>query len=261
MSVTSIGDDIMAAAEAEWLHLDTGKRVRIVDEHGALRWHSLWERNPAIVSPADNKLYPYAELRNHRGNRAYVLEHHRDRFVFNPAYRAHPATIYLSEPERAFAQIHAGHVIIEPNVPVRKPNKQWGIERWRRLIDLMHGAGMHPAQLGPRSTTVLTGCRHIVTETIREAASVLSTARAAVLPEGGLHHLAAAVRLPAVVLFGGFIHPRTTGYSMHRNIFTGRDGPCGNRRPCEHCAKAMAAIEPESVFAELRTMLMQRRAA
>lgn len=119
---------------------------------------------------------------------------------------------------------------------------------------------MHPVQLGPRSTTILTGRRHVVTETIREAAAVLSTARAAVLPEGGLHHLAAAMRLPAVVLFGGFISPKSTGYSMHRNLFTGKVA-CGNRRPCDHCAQAMAAISPESVFEELQTMLMQRRAA
>ena len=47
---------------------------------------------------------------------------------------------------------------------------------------------------------------------------MLSGARAAVLHEGGLHHAAAALGMPAVVLFGGMISPRNTGYDVHVNL-------------------------------------------
>jgi FkbM family methyltransferase len=52
------------------------------------------------------------------------------------------------------------------------------------------------------------------------AAGVLSGASLLISPEGGLHHAAAALGVRAVVIFGGFISPATTGYALHTNLFT-----------------------------------------
>jgi len=255
-----IGDELLAAGEAQRIRAQTGNRVRIIDQDGRARWHSLWDGNDAILQPEEARLIPHVTLPNYRGHRQHILEHSRQRFVFNPTFRATPARITLTEPERAFARAYSGAIIIEPNVKANAPNKQWGLDRWRDLVDLLHGVGIHPVQLGPRSVPVITGAMHVVTETIREAAAVMSVASAAVLPEGGLHHIAAAVRLRAVVIFGGFIDPRITGYAMHRNLFTAQEA-CGNRRPCEHCRAAMEKIEPRDVLRELQDVMLQRRPA
>ena len=54
---------------------------------------------------------------------------------------------------------------------------------------------------------------------------------------------------------GAFISEKCTGYSAHRNLFTGEGLGCGMRVPCSCCAKAMAAITPEMVLNELREIL------
>ena len=76
---------------------------------------------------------------------------------------------------------------------------------------------------------------------------MLSQSRLAVLPEGGLHHAAAASGTPSIVIFGGFISPRQTGYLHQSNLFTGGD-PCGMRHRCSHCKRAMDRITVEEVL-------------
>jgi ADP-heptose:LPS heptosyltransferase len=72
-------------------------------------------------------------------------------------------------------------------------------------------------------------------------------AKLAILPEGGLHHGAAAIEKRAVVLFGGFIPPSVTGYDTHINL-VGSDNFCGSIHPCKHCADAMKSISVETVL-------------
>ena len=69
-----------------------------------------------------------------------------------------------------------------------------------------------------------------------------------------LMHAAAALKVPAVVIYGGFISPKVTGYPLHRNLFTGGT-PCGMRTNCKHCRDAMAAILPTTVYDELKEIL------
>ena len=150
----------------------------------------------------------------------------------------------------AFGRARNGYVIVEPNCKAAaSPNKQWGWDRWQALVDA--SPSIPWAQLGPPGTRLLDGVRHIETPDIRSAAAVLHYAAAYVGPEGGLHHLAAAMGPPAVVLFGGFISPAQTGYAWHRNLFTGGE-PCGNMLPCAHCAGAMARITVPAVLEALR---------
>jgi ADP-heptose:LPS heptosyltransferase len=90
---------------------------------------------------------------------------------------------------------------------------------------------------------------------MRDAAAVLATARAAVLPEGGLHHVCAAVGTSAVVIYGGYISPQVTGYEGQTAFFTGSGLGCGMRVACTHCKQSMEAIAPEAVFEALQRAL------
>src|SRR5262249_52788187 len=91
----------------------------------------------------------------------------------------------------------------------------------------------------------------VVTATFRDALCILSLARLYVGPEGGLHHAAAALGVPAVVIFGGFSSPRATGYPWHSNI-AAPGKPCGSIAYCAHCREAMASITVERVLEAAR---------
>ena len=99
----------------------------------------------------------------------------------------------------------------------------------------------------PAAKHRLANAQYFKTPSFRHAVVALSRARLAILPEGGLHHGAAAVGVKAVVLFGGFIPPSVTGYDMHVNL-TGGAEACGSLKTCEHCRAAMDAIKVDDVL-------------
>jgi ADP-heptose:LPS heptosyltransferase len=94
----------------------------------------------------------------------------------------------------------------------------------------------------------LNGVKLVTTPTFRDALAVMSLADVALVPEGGMHHGAAAVGIPAVVLFGGFIPPDVVGYDTHVNLTGGATGFCGSLDKCHHCRDALAAISVEEVY-------------
>lgn len=81
-------------------------------------------------------------------------------------------------------------------------------------------------------------------ELVRE----VSKYKAVVCPEGGISHIAAALKMPAVVIFGGFSDPEWTGYPDHINITTDVDCKhCYNHKPCDNNFKCWKKITVEYV--------------
>lgn len=139
-------------------------------------------------------------------------------------------------------------------------NKRWPFERWQAVADQLRKEGHEIVQFRHSGGRALSGVREIKTPTFRKAAAVLANASLFLGCEGGLHHASAAVSTGGVVLFGGFIHPRTTGYGLHSNIFTAPDGKaCGKIVDCEHCKRAMRAITVERVLGEARQLIASYR--
>lgn len=261
------GDEIMVTAQARRLQLRDPRRVVVVNRDGSARWHPIWENNPRFAKRGtyidDRQIQMLANFPGHRPYLDYKEFRNRDRtqpYVYTN-FRVEPGEIYLSPEELKLGELVRGAVILEPNVkPAASPNKDWGWERWERLARELRGLRL--VQLGPVGTRLLRDVEWIQTDDIRQACGVLSGARLLISPEGGLHHAAAAMRVPAVVIFGGFISPATTGYALHTNLYFGEiDKPCGMRVPCAHCAAAMARITPELVVVAARVQLEQRRVA
>ena len=84
------------------------------------------------------------------------------------------------------------------------------------------------------------------------AAELIAGARAYVGPDGCLHHVAAAVETPAVVIFGGFSPKECLGYTSHINL---GEGAYGDRKETARSREAMEAIRPEQVVEALRSLL------
>lgn len=247
----------MASGDARAARARDPRRVQVLDRHGAPRWHELWVGNPDIARPGERG--NLQSLRNGPGVRPYHLAKSDERWTFNPAYRATPGRIVLTAAEQELADRHAGRIIVEPLIKAKAPaNKQWGWVRWNKLAWILAQRGHRVTQLGPDPREVLDGADYVVTPRFRDACAVLSTARAAVLPEGGLHHAAAAFNVPAVVIFGGFTPVELTGYDLHHNIGARLGDACGMRKPCDHCAAWMASITPEHVADQLEKILAKR---
>jgi hypothetical protein len=243
------GDELMVAGEVR----RHGVRCQIVDRDGHQRWHKVWEGDPLIARPGQG----FAKtLANSPGRRPYIKSKTETQWTWCE-YQPHPAALHFNRAEAAMQGLARGSIIIEPHIKINaSPAKRWPVKNWQAMVDA--APDLPWVQCGSEGATVLRGVRLVHTNSFREACAVLSGAAAAVLHEGGLHHGAAAVGVPAVVIFGGYISPKVTGYEMHRNIFTGGEGyplGCGMRNTCAHCMQAMTAITPERVLHELREIL------
>lgn len=256
-----IGDEIIASGHARTVHRQTGKRIVIVDQKGAPRWSALWRGLDWIVQSSNGAAGAYP-VRNGPGCRPYIAYPWTGDPCRYSGWKCseNVGAIALDETERRFAaETRAAlgdFVIVEPNLAgSSNPNKQWGWDRWQALVEKLPTVRF--VQMGPRGTRLLDGVTHVETPMFRHAAAVLSVARGAVVPEGALHHAAAALGKCVVVLFGGTVDVQAMGYPGHINVVhEGPGSPCGKWRSCPHCAEAWASITPDHVAGRLRVSLL-----
>jgi len=243
------GDALMASGMARGLGAQ-GKRAAFGDGRRII-WGP-WENeilagNPNVAPPGSERASDLVWIEHYKGHRAYnrALP---DRWVWTQGFRPQPGEVYFTAAEKAFADgLSPGFVAIEPDVPAKDvaDNKRWPRERFAAVAEALIGAGWPVVQFG--TAPLLTPrVRRIETPSFRHAVAALSRAALYIGTEGGLHHGSAAVGIPAVVIFGGFIPPETTGYETHANLFSGGVA-CGMRRPCPHCRKALEAITVDMV--------------
>src|ERR1043166_4833514 len=243
-----IGDDIIATSMARGAAA-RGKRVAFGDGRRII-WgpHSatVFAHNPNVAAPGSERDADIEWMQYHKGHRVYNSQGD-GRWLWNYDFRVRPGEFFLTDKEKSF-DVPNNLVMIEPNVPDKPcaPNKQWPIERWRRLAEILSERGFAVRQFGYGGRNGV--APSIATSTFRRAAGLLARSPIAILPEGGLHHAAAAVGTPAVVLFGGFVSPSVFGYCGHVTL-TGGAGACGSFTRCEHCVEAMRKISVDEVVA------------
>ena len=214
----------------------------------------IFKNNPHVARPGQEHHDDLEWIDYYKGHRGYNhLNKDRTRWIWNYDFKPKPGRIFFSTDELEFAEnIGEGYVVIEPNVPWQKSvavNKDWGLAKYQAVATRLLAAGCDVVQLSGRDR--LRGVRTVETPTMRHALAALARARFAVLPEGGLHHGAAALNIPAVVIFGGFIPPAVTGYVIHTNL-TGGAEACGNLRRCNHCRGALDNISVDEVYGAIQ---------
>jgi ADP-heptose:LPS heptosyltransferase len=224
-----------------------GVRIAFGDGRRIIRgpWCEQAFRNNPNIAPALGGAIEWVKY--YKGHRTYNRPG-AGRWIWNYDFSPVPGEFYFDAGERALMRERRG-ILIEPNVPWQKsvaPNKDWGFARYRRLADMLRAAGMPVFQFS-YGRDRLAGVEVINVASFREAAAVLAGMTLAIVPEGGLHHAAAAVGTPAVVIFGGFIPPAVTGYAAHINL-AGADEACGSWSRCDHCRRALDNITVESVY-------------
>ncbi len=127
-------------------------------------------------------------------------------------------------------------------------NKEWVSGNWKKLGNCLAGMGKL-VQVGSAEDPEMPGATDLRGKTtLRELASLLANVRVFVGLEGFLMHLAKAVGVPSVIIYGGWISPRVSGYAENINLFTALPcSPCGFPNHCEYDRECMKKITPERV--------------
>lgn len=258
------GDEIMATGMARGAK-ERGKRIAFGDgRHIAWsQWSEpMFRNNPNVAHPGDEGDPDIEWIAHYKGHRLYNrLSQNRRRWKWNLDFRPIPGELVFTENELSLSRsIPRGFILIEPNVPHQKSvavNKDWGHSRYKAVAKYLLGNGHRVIQFDFGSYR-LPGVERVHAADFRQALTVLSRASLYIGPEGGLHHGAAAVGIPAVVLFGGFIPPQVTGYPTHTNL-TGGATACGSLRQCDHCKVAMNKITIDEVCSAAIEHLNQNR--
>jgi ADP-heptose:LPS heptosyltransferase len=258
-----LGDDLIGTGLARGIA--PGKRAAFGDGRKILwgPWsEEIFRHNPRIARPGEEQASDLHWLKYYKGHRIYNSAG-AGRWIWNYDFRVTPGEVFFAADEFSEIGWPDSFILIEPNVPWHKPvsvNKDWGAANFQALADRLLKDGLDVVQLSYNSyfqgsKRRLNGVRFIETKTFRQALAVLSGAELAVLPEGGLHHGAAALGVPAIVLFGGFIPPSVMGYEGHLNLTGDAKEACGSTTRCQHCAQAMKNISVEQVHELARSCL------
>lgn len=255
-----IGDQLIATgmargAAARGVKIAFGDGQKLIWDHNS---EQIFRGNPNIAFPGQERGSNVEWVRYFKGERQYNKQG-SGHWIWNSAFKVAPGEIYLTEGEKFAGERHgAGFVVIEPNVPTWKAsvaNKDWGRQRYEAVATRLIEDGHKVIQFTfHKGGPVIRGVRAVPTHSFRDAMAIMQHAAVYLGPEGGLHHAAAAVGIPGVVLFGGFIPPSVTGYETHTNL-VGSDRFCGTFMRCRHCADAMATISIDKVYRAVKERL------
>lgn len=230
----------MATADARRAHAKWGVRCVFGDGKTAY-WSEVFIGNPKIARREELKPNEqFAWVPNFPTNRPYIERLERGKFHYRKAFKAEPGELYVDRVKRDY-------IVVEPNIAPKYtgPNKDWGWENWVSLSKQLSG---ELVQLGPVGTRTLKRARHIVTPRFRDALKALAGAKLLITTDGALHHAAAALGIPAVVIWGGVASPRNLGYDSHTNLWSENE-PCGTFwSECGHCREALAQIKVSDVL-------------
>lgn len=248
-----IGDEIIVTGQVRNLQLKDPRKVRITYERG-LRWYDVWDRNPRIATREESGDFQVF-LPRHQYLRPYCAEKSAGKWKWKP-WQPPRGEFYFADAETNFGRRHGGGIVIQPAIKSgAPPGKQWGKDRWHKLVRLLLKMGHRVTVIGASIDDHIPGVREIQTRSIRMAATMMQNAAVSIIQEGALHHAAAAVGAKAVVIYGGYISPLCVGYPEQTSLFVGTDLGCGVRLRCRHCEAAMSKISPEEVAAQAERMI------
>lgn len=262
------GDELMATGMARGAKA-RGKRIGFGDGR-TIVWgpwsEPMFRGNPNIARPGEERAGDIEWVAHYKGHRLYnKLNEARTHWVWNTEFRPTPGELFFAVAEQRWAEsLGQGFVLIEPNVPAFKSvaaNKTWPASRYDAVASQLRAAGYEVRQfIYPGVAHRIPGAVPVVAKDFRHALAALSRAALYIGPEGGLHHGSAAVGIPGVVLFGGFIPPQVTGYDTHVNL-TGDAEACGSLIACQHCKDAMLSIHVDEVVEAACGQLQKSKAA
>jgi ADP-heptose:LPS heptosyltransferase len=255
------GDAIMATGRVRGLHAQ-GKVAAFGDPIiKKLLWtkycENVFKYNPNIFKPGENgrqsdvvwfkhykKDHPFLVHDNNKARRFYL---------WNYKFKAVPGEFFFAANETLGLSIEKPYIIIEPNVALyRGPvniNKDWGEGKYEQVAKALVEHGHMVMQcIHDNSQRKISNVHHVPTATFRDAMRIMMHARLVIAPEGANHHAAAALNIPAVIVWGDWSPPKVVGYEGQTYLQGGGTEACGNWDPCSHCRATFDRITVDEVY-------------
>lgn len=241
-----LGDHIISTSVAKRAFAKVGKPV-CVGDGSTVEWSPVFHNNPKIARES------YAGcvwVRTYKGARPYLSGNDAEKVIYKKSFRVEPGEIFLDDVEKTLFQEHNDFVLIEPNVkrlPLSR-NKDWGHLKWQEVVKALPHIKFVQLKTGKHK---LEGVDLVGSPGIRHGFAMLNRALLFIGTDGALHHAAAALGKPAVVVWGGLASPVNLGYDTHVNLHAGSQ-PCGSKFPCMHCQQELEKISVEHVVEAVR---------
>jgi len=155
-------------------------------------------------------------------------------------------SLTLPPAEQAQGRLMADQAVIQATAGTStnySANKVWHRDRYQAVVDHFQGR-LNFIQLGSLGDPLLRG---VIDQrgqtTVRESAAILSQSKLCVTYVGFLMHLARAVDVRSVVIFGGRERPDQSGYVCNENLFSAvACAPCWLRSGCHFARECMDEI-------------------
>lgn len=138
-------------------------------------------------------------------------------------------------------------------------NKEWGSHNFQRCIDLLKGKCQF-IQLGAEDDAPLHGAEdHRGANVFTELSNLLASCDLFVGQVGFLMHLARALNVPSVIVYGGRERAWQSGYPSNINLESEVEcSPCWYHNRCEYDRKCLELITPEEVGTKIQEYLGSR---
>jgi len=267
-----IGDELLLSAVArEIVKAHPSTRVWIRSRYGfsfrdyargegrppfRAQWVETIYQNPVLYGPQHHSPFP-----------GHLVQQMLDKVCLDTGLKVLATDVRpeLALPARAQ---DGGAVVVHAKPNPRLPSKDWGVERWERLCEILHAEGVRLRQVGESGDPMLPYAEDLRGLAVGELPAVVSGAGAVVCLVGFLMHLAEATRTPAVVIYGGREHPAIDGYADQVHLSSGPLA-CRGRwgchlapdLACPYGMKCMEKITPELVTGETLKLLGASRKA
>ncbi len=162
---------------------------------------------------------------------------------------------------RSPARVEPGAVVIQNSCRgalYAAVTKEWPFKRWNLLVERLLAQGHPIVQIGTQHDPAIPGAIDLRGQTdLAQAAWLLERARLFIGLESGLMHLAAAVGVPSVIVYGGRTRPWETGYPWHWHAAntTISCAGCALNTGCPHNVECMEEITVDKVLVTVRKAL------
>jgi hypothetical protein len=258
-----MGDVLMAtAALRELKRRNPGCRVTLYTDYGELVEGAPflddvrpWPERPANVFwiNYERSLPPRRHIARIMGDQLGVAVED-----IRPFCRVRPELVERFR--REWAGLPRPVVAINRRAGAWTPNKDWPAEHWDALAARLSARGTvvdlgdTPAEATPEPEGSYLDLRGRTP--LPELVAAIAAADVLVAPMTGTVHIAAAVGVPSVVIYGGYEHPDCSAYPGNINLYSPVEcSPCWLRTPCPVGKKCLHQIAPEQVEAAVDQLL------
>lgn len=225
-----LGDWVMSTGEAKAANIATGKKVIFGDGKRRFWEESIFKDNPRLTKDQEG-----VWVHDYPGFRPYIKAEKNGRMIFMDSFKPKVGELFGLRK----SEVCKGKILVETRTKkefVHTVNKAF------LYWDVLLNTGLPFVKV-----------EDIETEDFRDALEILNGAALFVGTDGALHHAAAGLNVPAVVIWSGYSSPRHLGYEKQVNIHDGSE-PCGTfSKVCPHCKKKAEQIDVDLVIKTVKS--------